>query len=450
MPRRILLGQSLIAATCVAGVSLFATPGAYLTAGLLGLSAAVAVAVPTILAVRASSDAIRRLTFRVDQLAAGEFSGKVYVGVGGELRALAQSVNALSEATAGRLDQLERDRRRLAGILSGLVEGVVALDAEDRIVFANARAGSLLEFPPDRAVGRKFWEVVRQRTVDELVRDASMAQEPRRADIDWQSASPRSLAVYAAPLAGDATGMIVVIHDMTDLRRLEKLRQEFVANVSHELKTPLAVIKASAETLIDGAVEDVAYRRKFLDQIAEQSDRLHALILDLLALARIEGNAVPAEPAAVSVDEHVGAAVERHRIRAEAKQIELYQIAGPAVTAWAEEEAVEVMLDNLIDNAIKYTPEKGRITVKWGDQAGCTWLEVSDSGVGIPEADLPRIFERFYRVDKARSRELGGTGLGLAIVKHLAQTNGGSVSARSAVGKGSTFTIKLPAMPPGR
>jgi two-component system phosphate regulon sensor histidine kinase PhoR len=426
------------------------TPGAYLTACWLGLSAAAAVALPNLLAAGASSDAIRRLTSRVDQLAAGDFDGKVYVGVGGELRTLAQSVNALSEATAGRLDQLERDRRRLAGILSGLVEGVVALDGEDRIVFANARAGVLLEFPSDRAVGRKFWEVVRQRTVGELVREASTAHEPRRADIDWQGSSPRSLAVYAAPLAGDASGTIVVVHDMTDLRRLERLRQEFVANVSHELKTPLAVIKASAETLIDGAVEDVAHRRKFLDQIADQSDRLHALILDLLALARIEGNSVPAEPAAVPVGEQVEAAVNRHRLRAEAKQIELCQVAGPAATAWAEEEAVEVMLDNLIDNAIKYTPEQGRISVGWGFQKGHVWLEVSDSGVGIPEADLPRIFERFYRVDKARSRELGGTGLGLAIVKHLAQTNGGSVLARSEVGKGSTFTIRLPAAPTGQ
>jgi two-component system phosphate regulon sensor histidine kinase PhoR len=255
--------------------------------------------------------------------------------------------------------------------------------------------------------------------------------------------------VYAAPLASEADGLIVVLQDVSEIKRLERLRQEFVANVSHELKTPLAVIKASTETLIDGAADDPVHRRAFLDQIDEQSNRLHALILDLLALARIEGAEAAPEPTAVPLHQCAAEAVERHRNRASAKGVELKVADAPPVTAWTDEEAVEIILDNLIDNAIKYTPEGGSIVVSSGSGGESSWLEVSDTGVGIPESDLPRVFERFYRVDKARSRELGGTGLGLSIVKRLAQANGGSVTARSSPGRGSAFVVRLPRVPAG-
>jgi two-component system phosphate regulon sensor histidine kinase PhoR len=260
--------------------------------------------------------------------------------------------------------------------------------------------------------------------------------------------------MHVAQLPGPPTrGAVLVLHDTTELRRLERLRQEFVANVSHELKTPLSVIKAAVETLQDGAVDDPKYQVTFLGQIADQAERLHMLILDLLSLARIEAGNEVFEFKRVSLEPVVRACLERHGARAEGKNQLL--VAVPPTTpgsadsfdAWADEEAVGQLLENLVDNAIKYTPNGGSISVRWRAEGGQVCLEVEDTGIGIPEQDLPRIFERFYRVDKARARELGGTGLGLSIVKHLVQAMHGSVSATSRSGKGTTFSVRLPRAP---
>ncbi len=220
-----------------------------------------------------------------------------------------------------------------------------------------------------------------------------------------------------------------------------------MANVSHELKTPLSVIKACAETLQDGAAEDPEHRGTFLERISDQADRLNALILDLLSLARIESGEEAFEMRAVLLQPAVADCLERHRARAEAKRQQLAAEApadANSLAAWVDEEALGQILDNLVENAVKYTPEESRITVRWRIDGDQVELEVADTGQGIPEADLPRIFERFYRVDKARSREMGGTGLGLAIVKHLAQAMKGSVRASSRVGQGTTFVVRLP------
>ena len=258
----------------------------------------------------------------------------------------------------------------------------------------------------------------------------------------------RSLTVHAARLPGlPPRGAVLVLHDTTELRRLERLRQEFVANVSHELKTPLSIIKACVETLLDGAVDDRQHRRQFLEQLEIQSNRLHALILDLLSLARIESGEELFEFQPIPVSEIVQSCMERHRPRAESKEqvFEMAPLAGDEELAvWADEEALEQILDNLLDNAVKYTPQRGRVCVRWRREGEQVCLEVADTGIGIPESDLPRIFERFYRVDKARSRELGGTGLGLSIVKHLSQAIHGSVRASSRPGQGTTFTVCLP------
>jgi two-component system phosphate regulon sensor histidine kinase PhoR len=217
--------------------------------------------------------------------------------------------------------------------------------------------------------------------------------------------------------------------------------------VSHELKTPLSVIKACIETLIDGAVEDVEIRKPFLEQIAEQGERLHLLILDLISLARIESGEEAMDFQAVSLEQAIAECLDRHQPRAEAKKQRLTSSLpanSPVVSVWADEEALGQILDNLVDNALKYTPEGGSIEVRWQANGTFVSLQVEDTGPGIPERDLPRIFERFYRVDKARSRELGGTGLGLAIVKHLTQVMKGTVKATSQVSKGTTFTVTLP------
>jgi two-component system phosphate regulon sensor histidine kinase PhoR len=291
--------------------------------------------------------------------------------------------------------------------------------------------------------------VVRHRHLLDAVAHALSNPEPHREEISWAGHDTRSLTVHAARLPGDPPrGAVLVLHDTTELRRLERLRQDFVANVSHELKTPLSVIKVCVETLQDGAADDPDHRDRFLEQIARQGDRLHALILDLLSLARIESGAELFHFATVPLAPLAAACVERHRPRAEARRQTLRLEAEADLVVWADEEAVDTILENLLDNAVKYTPEGGTIRVRLTVEEGFGRVEVIDTGIGIPASDLPRIFERFYRVDKARSRGMGGTGLGLSIVKHLAQAMHGSVTAASELNVGTTFAVSLPLADP--
>jgi two-component system, OmpR family, phosphate regulon sensor histidine kinase PhoR len=242
---------------------------------------------------------------------------------------------------------------------------------------------------------------------------------------------------------------VMVLHDTSELRRLERMRQEFVANVSHELKTPLAVVKSCVETLLDGAVEDPVERGPFLHQISEQGERLSTLIHDLLSLARVEAGNEVLNPESLPIAEMVSACIDRHSARALAKHISLHVDANrEPLSVWADEESLRQILDNLVDNAVKYTQDGGEIRVSWLGNNTEVILSVADNGPGIAERDLPRLFERFFRVDRARSRELGGTGLGLSIVKHLAHAQGGRVQVTSEVGRGSTFTIIMPRSTP--
>jgi two-component system, OmpR family, phosphate regulon sensor histidine kinase PhoR len=449
---------------------------------------------------------LRDLARRVERLAAGEPGRKIYTGDAGEVGALARTFNRLSDRLSDQLAQIEAERQQLRAVLGGMIEGVVALDDEQRILFVNDRAAQLLEFQPaaglssqglaarevrgqgsgarekeqqlgsdrepvgaalpmaalpDGVTGRRFWEVVRQRALHDLVRKTLAGADVGSQELAWTGHAAKSLTVRAAKLTGPRPGAVLVLHDTTELRRLERLRGEFFANVSHELKTPLSVIKACLETLSDGAAADPEFAKRFLDRATHNADRLQALVQDLLSLTRIESGAEAFEFQPVPLDQVVADCLERQREHAERKQQVLEAIPPPAedketrrqgdkelestdVVAWADEEAVGQILDNLVSNAVKYTPEGGQIRVRWWDEESEACVEVADSGIGIPEADLPRVFERFYRVDRARSRELGGTGLGLAIVKHLTQAMHGSVHAASRPGQGSKFTVRLP------
>jgi two-component system phosphate regulon sensor histidine kinase PhoR len=418
-----------------------------------GLTAVLALGLAFLLARRITRP-IQELTVGAEEIAAGAFGHRVPAGGSNEVGQLARTFNRMSERLADQFAQLDEDRQQLRAVLSSMVEGVVALDGEQRVLFANERAGQLLDFPTQSAVGRHLGELVRQRSLQELVQRALKDPRFHRQELSWHGPGPRSLAVHVGRLPGaPRRGIVLVFHDTSDLRRLERLRQEFVANVSHELKTPLSVITACVETLIDGAVDDQENRGQFLDRIAEQAERLHNLILDLLSLARIESETEAFVMQPVSLDKAAAACLERHRTLADAKN-QILEAQAPAedgaerdgpVQAWADDEAIRQILDNLVDNALKYTAAGGSVRVRWGRDGDQVFLQVADTGLGIPESELPRIFERFYRVDKARSRELGGTGLGLSIVKHLAQAMQGSVSAKSKLGEGTTFTVRLPA-----
>lgn len=389
------------------------------------------------------------LTAGAMKIAEGDLGYTIHASGSREVRELARTFNAMSHRLALSFAQVAQERERLRTILSGMVEGVIAFDNDNRVLFANEKAGLLLEFHPETAVGRKIWEVTRQRAIHEAADKALRESGPYREELDWAGPTVKSLAVYVSRLPGpNSPGTVMVLHDTTELRRLESLRQDFVANVSHELKTPLANIKSSVEVLMDGAVDDAAMRGTFLSQIDEQADRLDALIKDLLSLARLESGATNLEIEAVPIEEAVHTCLDRHRTRAEAKNLSLNGVAlgnFPAnLAAWVDEEGLAQILDNLVDNAIKYTPKGGRVTVRWQALPQQIEVEVEDTGIGIPEADLPRVFERFYRVDKARSREMGGTGLGLAIVKHMVQSMQGSIAVSSVVNRGTTFRITLP------
>jgi len=389
------------------------------------------------------------LTDGARRLAAGDFQHKIHVSAGREFNSLARTFNTMTAQIAANFEKIELDREQLRIILSGMVEGVVAIDQNQSVLFANGRAGEMLEFDAQSAVGRKLWEVTRQRAIHEIIDRVFTGQQPQRQELEWQGPNDRSFDLYASCFEGvNLRGVVLVLHDTTELRRLERMRQDFVTNVSHELKTPLANIKSRTEALMDGAVHEPASCKMFLEEIDSQSVRLEALIQDILRLARIESGETGLHFETVCVEDAVYACLDRHRTRAEAKKLTLNAVAlrgAPAnLAVWVDEEGLAQLLDNLVDNAIKYTPQLGRISVRWWIEKQEVYFEVEDTGIGIPENDLPRVFERFYRVDKARAREMGGTGLGLAIVKHLCQAMNGSVKVESTADVGTKFTATLP------
>lgn len=362
-----------------------------------------------------------------------------------ETRAIAEAIERLQAGQTAGIRVLQEQADLLWGVLHNMLEGVLLVGRDERIQLANEASGRLLGFSPATASGKPLVEVVRHRALLELVRRVATTRRPEQAEFSGLAAE-RHLSARAAFLTGkQVEGVMVVVHDVTELQRLENLRKEFVANVSHELKTPLAVISAYAETLRLGAIEDPDYRLRCVGQIEEQASRLHRMILDLLQLARIEAGREVFEFADVVLGQIVGSCVNEFAEVARAKNIHLEQNSnGPDVLVHADPRCLRTIMNNLLDNAVKYTPAGGRIHVAWYREAGYGVVEVRDTGIGISVRDQARVFERFYRADRARSRESGGSGLGLAIVKHLTHAMGGDVSVESREGHGSTFLVRLP------
>jgi len=404
-----------------------------------------AVAAFTYVRVARTARQVHGLLLAADALAAGKPRSTPPAETQDELGLLMTAFNRMTRQLSARESSLLESNQRFAAVLGGMAEGVIAVDERERIVFANSAAGRLFHFVPAAAEGRPLLESVRSHQLHHLVTDTWRTRTRGRLEVEFGNHTRRVVAVTSAMLPGEPAPLVVlVLHDVTELRRLESLRRDFVANVSHELKTPLSSIKAYAETLSQGAINDPENNMRFLHCIEEHADRLHQLILDLLSLARIESGRQAFEMAAIPVAGVVRSCLAVHEAVARAKQIELQRGDGPPeIEVWAEEEGVKEILNNLVDNAIKYTPDSGRVWISWRLEGSSVLIDVGDTGIGIPAEHLPRVFERFYRVDKARSRELGGTGLGLSIVKHLAQAFGGSVQVVSQPDKGSVFTVTL-------
>jgi two-component system phosphate regulon sensor histidine kinase PhoR len=373
---------------------------------------------------------------------------------GDEIHTLAEAVTQVGQRLRERMETLSREHNQLLAILGSMIEGVIAVDRDERVVHMNQAAGVILRVSHELSIGQPIWEVTRMwaiteilsdtiRGSDEVVREARMV-EPAREQV---------VQLHAAPLRsskGALAGAVVVLHDVTELRRLENVRREFVANVSHELKTPVTAIKGFVETLRDGALDDRPQAERFLDIVARHAERLQAIIEDLLSLSRLEQEEEASELgcADTALVDVLHAAVQDCAVKATANHIEVSVTCKPQLHAYINAPLIEQAVVNLLDNAITYSKAGSTVWLEAVQDGSEILIAVRDQGVGIPQQHLPRLFERFYRVDKARSRKHGGTGLGLAIVKHIALAHGGRVAVTSAVGKGSTFTIHLPGAPP--
>ena len=358
------------------------------------------------------------------------------------------------EETARQRAALELDSReqaeRTASLFNRMVEGLIVVDAAGTIRLANTSAGTLFGFTAP-ATGRPLIEAVRNHEVTALATRLNAESEVLGHELRLEGfgAAPRFLQVNALGLksrAGVQDGAILVFHDLTRLRQLEAVRQEFVANVSHELRTPLSLIKSAVETLIDGGKEDPAATTRFLQIIERHANRLALLIDDLLLLSTLDSGRVRLEIDTIAVRPAIQDAMEDFTAKAGARGVTLRNEAPSALGVRADPDRLRQVLSNLIDNAIKYGRSEGTVRVTARAAAG-NRIEflVSDDGPGIPEGAKERLFERFYRADKARSREQGGTGLGLAIVKHVVQAHGGEITVTSSPGQGSTFAFTIPA-----
>ncbi len=384
-----------------------------------------------------------------ERFARGDFARQLEVPGSEELGALAEAMNQMAVQLEDRLSTVVRQRNELEAVFSSMVEGVLAVDKEEHLIGINRAAARLIGLDSDMALGRHIQEAVTNSDLARLIVRSLSVEEPVEGDVILGDPIPRFLQVHGTNLRdarGTAIGALVVLEDVTRLRRLEDIRRDFVANVSHELRTPITSIKGFVETLLDGAMENGLDTRRFLEIIAKQSDRLNAIINDLLSLSRIERDE---EREAIQLEDTklrdvLDLAIQACASSASTKRISIQIDCSNNILVKANPLLIEQAVVNLVDNAIKYSEEGRDIHMKVVRGGGWIHIHVRDQGCGIAREHLPRLFERFYRVDKARSRKLGGTGLGLAIVKHIAQAHAGSVMVESTPGEGSVFTISLP------
>jgi two-component system, OmpR family, phosphate regulon sensor histidine kinase PhoR len=369
-----------------------------------------------------------------------------------ELADLAGALNETAAWMDRTIQSLSGERNRSSAILRSMVEGVAVIDAQERLVFCNRAFSEIWNLESAAIEGRPMIEAVRNSDLLGLIRRALRGEEGLRTDITLGIVQHRSFSATATPvqsLEGAATGdkpsgAVVVLHDVTELRRLERVRHDFVANVSHEFKTPLTAIQGFAETLLSGALEDPRNNRRFLEIIRDHATRLAVLTDDLLKLARIEAGKLEVQFGPVQLAEVIERCAETAQLKANRKQITLEIEVPPNLPAvHGDASLLRDVVQNLLDNAIQYTPEGGRVRVSATVGPRDAVVTVDDTGMGIPLAEQERIFERFYRVDVARSREAGGTGLGLSIAKHIVEAHGGRLWVESEVGRGSKFSFSV-------
>jgi two-component system phosphate regulon sensor histidine kinase PhoR len=401
------------------------------------------------IATRSVTRPVEQLRRGAERFANGELESRLAVPNTAELGLLANTMNTMAIELSDRIHTVERHRNELQAVLSSMVEGVIAFDSDERVISLNRAVADMFDVPRDHAVGRMIHEVFRNVDLQRFVTSILATGEPQVGSIALELRGEEHLQLQCAALhdaQGNRIGGLVVLHDITRLHRLETARRDFVSNVSHELKTPITSITGYVETLLDGALEDPVSARKFLEIIRKQADRLTALIEDLLQLSRIEQNAeeerLPLEQGPLR--EVLDRAVQACELTAASKSVTVELRCDDDVNARMNAPLLQRAFENLLENAIKYSDDGTKVIVEASREPSYIVIAMTDQGCGIAQEHLARIFERFYRVDQARSRKLGGTGLGLAIVKHIVRVHGGKTTVESVPGKGSTFRIHLP------
>lgn len=413
-----------------------------------GLGVALMAAAVSLLISRRMSRPLEQMTALAGEFARGHLQQRLTLTETAEVAALASAMNTMAAELDDRIHAVVRQHNELEAVLASMVEGVLAVSTDGRILSMNRAAGELLRLGPDTAIGRPLHEVIRNPELQEFVSRVLATRQPLEGEVVLYEHAEHYLQLHGTSLcdAKDLSiGAVVVINDVTHLRRLERVRRDFVANVSHEIRTPVTSIKGYVETLLDGAMDDADHLKRFLTIILRQADRLNDIIEDLLTLARIEQDAreaIPLERARLRPI--LEAAVLVCTANAAARDMDIDLQCESTAEAKLNPALFEQAVVNLLDNAIKYSEAGDTIQVTADRANGETVVRVIDHGRGIDREHLPRLFERFYRVDKGRSRKLGGTGLGLAIVKHIMHAHAGRVDVQSAPGKGSTFSLFLP------
>ncbi len=411
-----------------------------LSAALLALGAA---AVLLGLALQWRARALRYITAVARRIASGHLDARARARGRGELPVLGDALDHLANNLSASIHGLQSERDLLNSVMQGMNEGVLLLDSAGHISLVNPALREMLLLTGD-VRGLTLLQTIRHAELKTLLDRVRASGRELSEEIEISGLKPRRVLVHAAPLAGDAPPLLAVFVDVTDLRRLETIRRDFVANVSHELRTPVAAVRSAAETLAGPARGDAEATPQFLDIITRNADRLHNLIEDLLDLSRIESPEFHLTLESVRVAPVAAACIEAFRAAAERKRVTLVSEVSAAIHVHADRRALEQVLTNLVDNAVKYCSDGAAVRVRAAQDDRGVHVSVEDQSPGIEPRHLTRLFERFYRVDPGRSREMGGTGLGLAIVKHLAEAMGGAVSVESEIGTGSIFRVTLP------
>lgn len=380
-------------------------------------------------------------------LANHKYDSRIHGKISGELQDLSISVNTLAESLETQMFEIKQNEQRLNAIVQNLVSGVMLINVDKQVIMTNRTMYQILG--ETEITGKPFYEVIKSFALSQLIEATFETKTIQQKEIILYFPREMILDASVSPILGEngeITGIILLLHDITQIRHLENVRSEFVTNVSHELKTPVTALKGFAETLLDGAMYDEVLLKKFLTIIKEESDRLHRLIMDILALSRIEQNPVAENVELVDVDEVIEQSARTIFEMATEKNIRVTipEKTSASVMIETDRDKLQQIVINLLSNAINYTPVYGKVEVKLIEQEAEVIIEVTDNGIGIPAKDIDRVFERFYRVDKARSRHSGGTGLGLSIVKHLVENCGGRIEVESQEEVGSTFRVTLP------